>query len=233
MVALDDSQNAFEDQEWLERSRADIATRYAKARRHSLLVRILKYALPLASIVGVGAFIAIAYVLPELPSGISASSIDFGSNSIVMQDPHVSGFLSGGRTYEVRADRAEQSLENTKVVRLDNIAATLGFGNGESAKIAARTGTFYSDKQRIVLDDRITLNTTTGVNGYLQSADIDIAAGTMKTDKPIEFTSEGSRIQANSVRVADKGERIWFTGGVKVTYSLPDESKSKPAEPQR
>ncbi|MCX5513659.1 LPS export ABC transporter periplasmic protein LptC [Kaistia algarum] len=233
MVSLDESQNAYEDEAWLEQSRAEIAARYASARRHTMLVRFLKYALPLASIVGVVAFFLVAYILPEGVPGFSASSIDLTSNSIVMQNPHVSGFLSGGRTYEIRADRAEQSLENTKVVTLSNIAATIGFGDGQSAKILARTGTYYSDKQRIVLTDKITLNTTTGITGELQSADIDMTAGTMTTDQPIDFQSQGSRIRAERVRVADKGERISFTNGVKVTYSVPDESKTKSAAPSR
>ena len=233
MVSLEDSQNAYDDARWLEQSRAEIATRYARARRHSLLVRILRYALPTISIAGVAAFIVFAYVLPELPSGMSATSIDINHNSIVMKDPHVSGFLRGGRTYEVRADRASQSLENTKIVTLDNIAATIGFGNGDQLKVTAAQGTYYSDSQKIDLDQKILLSSTNGVTGVLQSAQIDMVAGTMETDKPIEFRSGETRIWASGVHVTDKGENVSFTGPVKVTYSVPDESKLPEAEPKR
>lgn len=233
MASLDETQNAYENDEWLAETRADIARRYASARLHSRIVRILRYALPIISIIGVVAFLVVAYVLPQLPSGISASSIDVNSNAIVMQDPHVSGYLSGGRTYEVKADRAEQQLQNTKVVTLHNINATLGFGNGETAKINAKSGIFYADTQRIELNDTITLSTTTGITGELDSADIDMKAGTMSTDKPIQFNSQGSQIRANGVTVKNKGEQITFTGPVHVTYAVPDESKPDAAEPQR
>ncbi len=233
MASLDDPQNAYENDAWLAETRADIARRYASARRHSRVVRVLRYALPIISVLGVVAFIVIAYVLPQLPSDISASSIDVNSNSIVMQDPHVSGYLSGGRTYEVRADRAEQQLQDTKVVTLHNINATLGFGNGETAKINAKSGIFHADSQRIELNDTITISTTTGIKGSLESADIDMKAGTMRTDKPIEFSSEGSLIRANGVSVENKGQWIEFTGPVHVTYAVPDESKPDAAEPQR
>lgn len=233
MASLDDSQNAYENDAWLAETRADIARRYASARRHSRFVRVLRYALPAISVVGVVAFLVIAYVLPQLPSDISASSIDVNSNAIVMKDPHVSGYLSGGRTYEVKADRAEQQLQDTKVVTLHNINATLGFGNGETAKINAKSGIFHADTQRIELDNRITLSTTTGITGQLESANIDMKAGTMRTDKPIQFSSQGSEIRANGVSVEDKGGWIEFFGPVHVTYAVPDESKPDAADPQR
>lgn len=229
----DDTHNAYDDVAWLEKSRADIARRYAGARRHSLAVRILRIALPVVSIVGVIAFVVIAYVLPELPAGISASSIDVTHNTIVMKDPHVSGFLRGGRTYEVRADRAEQSLENTKVATLDNIVATLGFGNGESAQIVAPHGTYFADKQRIVLSDDIVIKSSNGASGTLQSADIDIPSGTMVSDKPMRFESAGSSISAAGIHVFDKGGHIVFTGPVKVRYSVPADSKPSPEQPPR
>jgi len=233
MVSVDESGNAYDDEHWLEQSRADIAARYARARRHSLLVRILKIALPVLSVGGVAAFLLIIYVLPELPPGISAGSIDISHNSIVMENPHVSGFMSGGRSYEVKADRAEQSLENTKVVTLFNIGATLGFDVDETAEVAAKTGTYYSDIQRIVLNDQISLSTSTGIVGNLQSADIDMKTGTMKSDKPLVFSLDGNRIEANGVFVADRGENISFTDGVKVTYSVADESSAAPGQASR
>lgn len=229
----DDSHNAYDDDAWLEKSRSDIAKRYAGARRHSLLVRILRIALPVVSVVGVVVFIVVAYVLPDLPAGISASSIDVTHNTIVMKDPHVSGFLRGGRTYEVRADRAEQSLENTKVATLDNIVATLGFGNGESAKIVAPHGTYFADTQRILLSDDIDIQSSNGASGKLQSADVDIPTGTMVSDKPLRFQSGGSSISAAGVHVFDKGGHIVFTGPVKVTYSVPADSKPSPEQPPR
>ena len=99
----------------------------------------------------------------------------------------------------------------------------------------AASGTYYSDSQRIVLDDADHAQDHDGHHAdTLQSADIDMQAGTMTTDKPIEFSSQGSQITGEQrSSCAIKGERISFTGGVKVTYSVPDESKSQPAEPKR
>ena len=88
------------------------------------------------------------------------------------------------------------------------------------------------DKQRLFLDKAIKLSTSTGIAGTLQDADIDMKAGTMRSDKPIDFTAQGSRIQANSVEVLDRGKRVMFRNGVKVTYSAPaDSSSPQPAAP--
>ncbi len=218
-----------EDYGWFDQTRAEIDARYAQAQRHSRRVRILKVLLPVASLLAIAVIVVYVYIMPSLPPSFGASSIDVSHNSIVMQDPHVSGYLSGGRSYELKADRAEQSLQNTKVVTLRNIGATIGLGNDDSARVLARTGTYYSDAERIVLDDTITFKTTNGIEGALESADIDLKSGTMSSDKPLSFRSAGSEIKANGVQVRDRGQRISFLNGVKVTYSIPAES-SQPGQ---
>lgn len=209
-----------------------VDARYRAARRHSVFVRILKVALPTISLVAAAGFFLFTYFVPDLPDGVSFGSIDVTNNAVVMENPHVSGFTNNGRAYELKAERAEQSLENTKVVTLQAIGATIGLGNDDTAKVDATTGTYYADQQRLFLDKAIKLKTSTGIDGTLQSADIDMKAGTMRSDQPIDFTAQGSRIQANSVEVLDRGKRVMFRNGVKVTYTAPDESTSpQPAAP--
>lgn len=213
-----------DDYGWFDQTRAEIDARYRAAQRHSARVRMLKILLPTVSFVAVVAFVAYFYIVPRLPANFGAASIDVSNNAIVMQDPHVSGYLSGGRSYELKADRAEQSLANTKVVTLHNIGATIGMGKGETARIKAEAGTYYSDAERIVLDKQISFDTTTGIEGTLENADIDLKSGTMTSNKPLAFRSQGSEIRANGVSVHDRGQSISFSNGVKVTYSIPDES---------
>jgi lipopolysaccharide export system protein LptC len=205
---------------------AGVDPRYRAAMRHSLFVRVLKIALPTISVVVAGGFFLFTYFVPDLPEGVSFGSIDVTNNAIVMENPHVSGFTNNGRAYELKADRAEQSLEDTKVVTLQKIGATIGIGDDETAKVDATTGTYYADQQRLLLDKSIQLSTSTGIAGTLQSADIDMKAGTMRSDKPIDFSAQGSRILANSVEVQDRGKRILFRNGVKVTYTAPSDSPS-------
>ncbi|MCX5520548.1 LPS export ABC transporter periplasmic protein LptC [Kaistia defluvii] len=214
-------------------ARPGVDTRYRAAMRHSRFVRILKIALPTVSVLVAGAFFVFTYFVPSLPEGVSFGSIDVTNNAVVMENPHVSGFTNNGRAYELKADRAEQSLKDTKVVTLQKIGATIGMDDaGGTAKVVATTGTYYADKQRLYLDKAITLSTSTGIAGTLQNADIDMKAGTMRSDQPIDFTAQGSRIQANSVEVQDRGKRVLFRNGVKVTYSAPADSPSpQPAAP--
>lgn len=213
-------------------TRGGVDMRYRAAMRHSRFVRILKFALPTVAVFAAGLFFVFTYFVPQLPEGVSFGSIDVTNNAVVMENPHVSGFTNNGRAYELKANRAEQSLKDTKVVTLQDIGATIGMGDDETAKVDATTGTYYADKQRLFLDKAIKLSTSTGIAGTLQDADIDMKAGTMRSDKPIDFTAQGSRIQANSVEVLDRGKRVMFRNGVKVTYSAPaDSSSPQPAAP--
>jgi lipopolysaccharide export system protein LptC len=112
--SISDMEDQGADADWFEAMRRERERRHRQARRHSRLVRILKFALPAVSLVAVAAFVFFLYVWPDVPPGISAASVDLTHNSIVMQNPHVSGYMNGGRSYELSADRAEQSLENTR-----------------------------------------------------------------------------------------------------------------------
>lgn len=212
--------------------RQGVDARYRAAMRHSRLVRILKIALPTVSVLAAGAFFLFTYFAPSLPEGVSFGSIDVTNNAVVMENPHVSGFTNNGRAYELKADRAEQSLKDTKVVTLQRIGATIGMDNDDTARVVATTGTYYADKQRLFLDKSITLSTSTGIAGKLENADIDMKAGTMRSDQPIDFTAQGSRIQANSLEVQDRGKRILFRNGVKVTYSAPATNSADSPSPQ-
>ncbi len=129
-----------DDYGWFDQTRAEIDARYRAAQRHSARVRMLKILLPTISVLAVVGFVGYFYVVPHLPANFGAATIDISNNAIVMQDPHVSGYLSGGRSYELKADRAEQSLANTKVVTLHNIGATIGMGKGETARIKPPPG---------------------------------------------------------------------------------------------
>jgi len=213
-------------------TRPGVDTRYRAALRHSRVVRFLKIALPTISLLAAAGFFVFTYFAPQLPEGVSFGSIDVTNNAVVMENPHVSGFTNNGRAYELKADRAEQSLKDTKVVTLQQIGATIGIGDDETAKVDATTGTYHADKQRLYLDKAIRISTSTGISGTLENADIDMKAGTMHSDRPIDFTAQGSRIQANSVEVQDRGKRVLFRNGVKVTYSVPDSNSDDPSSPQ-
>ncbi len=202
---------------------------FAAARRHSRLVRRLKFVLPAMAIAAVALFWATVRFIPsDLAAIVSLPSIDAASHSIVMDKPHISGFEGTRRAYEVKADSAVQSLDDPKVMTFKAIDASVGLDAAGTAQIDATTGVYDAKDNTLVLKDGIAVKTTTGYWASFKDAVIDLTAGSLVSSKPVEIRTGEGTIRANSVEVSDRGKRIAFRNGVSVTY-LPPGDLAAPA----
>lgn len=194
------------------------------AERNSRRVRILKVALPALVVLGVAVFWGTARFTPgDMTAIVESAGVDMESNSVVMQQPHISGFEGTRRAYEVKADSAVQSLDDPKVVTFNAIDGRFGLDEAGEALLDATVGIYDGNTNTLTLKDGIAVETNTGYSATLQGAAIDLAKGTLTSDQPLEIrTGEGS-IRANGVSVAERGKRVTFTGGVNVVYMPPAE----------
>lgn len=205
---------------------------YQAARRHTRIVRILKFVLPGLVVAGLVVFWASARFIPsDLASLISVAGIDAKSNSVVMDKPHISGFEGTRRAYEVKADNAVQSLDDPKVLTFNAIDAHIGLEDAGTATVGATTGVYDGNKNTLQLKDGIAIETTSGYSASFESAAVDLAKGSMVSTQPVEISSKDGKMRADTVEVSDHGKRIVFRGGVSVTYLPPAELVSQP-EPQ-
>jgi lipopolysaccharide export system protein LptC len=158
-----------------------------------------------------------------MESLVEVSGIDTTSNSVVMQSPHISGFEGTRRAYEVKAATAVQNLDDPKLVTFNEISGRFGLDEAGEAMLDAKKGVYDGNRNTLALSEGITVSTNSGYSGSLAGAAIDLGAGTLVSDQPLEFrTAEGS-IRAGGVSVAERGKRVMFTGGVSVTYMPPAE----------
>jgi lipopolysaccharide export system protein LptC len=206
----------------IETAAASDERRYRAARRHSGLVRALRVLLPVVIVGAIGAFFGTAYLRGHAVPGVSFKGIDFKSNSLVMESPHVSGFNGSNQSYELSADRAVQNLKNPEVVTLEGIDARLGVETGDTAKLDAGKGIYDSKAETLSLRDKITVKTSTGYEAEFNRADVDLKKGTLQASEPVELRSADGTIRGNQVEIVEGGKRIIFKNGVKMTLnSLP------------
>ncbi|MDP4360498.1 hypothetical protein QR510_28130, partial [Escherichia coli] len=89
--------------------------RYAKAKRHSARVRLMRKAVP-AVVIAALAVIVLASVfnpfriLSKLPVDIAGLAVQ--GTKITMESPHLSGFTSDQRPYELWAKSATQDVSD-------------------------------------------------------------------------------------------------------------------------
>jgi lipopolysaccharide export system protein LptC len=201
------------------------ARAYLSASRHSSRVRFLKFILPVLAGIFIGAFYLYSYS-PDIPlDKIELGSGTIRDGKIVMANPVLKGFTKDKLPYRMTAERAIQDVGNSGVVGLENIRASVPIDKNVTAKIGAESGTYDNKKQTLTVDSPLTLSTSDGITAKLQSANIEMKSGTLKTDKPVKIDQRGSQISASSMTVKNNGSVLIFENNVRLTIT-PDQLKS-------
>ncbi|KZL19366.1 Lipopolysaccharide-assembly, LptC-related [Pseudovibrio axinellae] len=184
------------------------------ARRHSLLVRLLRYALPAG-----GTLIALAVVgmviFQNVLSGLSIGDISLTTEGLVMSNPHLSG-NDGDRSYNVQADRAIQRITNPQVIDLEKIVAEITVAPGETVSIISQNGTFDTEMETLELSNGIQLTYSKGYSAEFEYLDIDMKTGTIQTNDTVDVMSDGGYIDAGSMEFDQKNNVLNFRRGVKM-----------------
>lgn len=204
---------------------------FAAARRHSRLVRLLRVLLPLAAAFAVIAFIAIGrFALPE-GVDLSAARLSVTRNSIIMENPHLTGFSGDNREYSVAADRAIQALTTPDQVRLEAVEARFVAAGERAMTLTAASGEYDHGEGTLRLLGSVTVDTSDGYAVRMTDADIDFRAGTMSSRNPVSVRYHDSAINAGHVVITESGKVIVFDDGVRTLLMPP--KHSAPAAPRQ
>src|SRR5450759_14537 len=101
--------------------------RFAIAARHSRMVRVLRVAVPAAVILAMTAICALSIfnpfrmLMPKLP--LDMGNLVVSGTKITMESPHLSGYSTDQRPYEVWAKTATQDVTDPDHVELKTLRA--------------------------------------------------------------------------------------------------------------
>ncbi|TDH38073.1 LPS export ABC transporter periplasmic protein LptC [Pseudohoeflea suaedae] len=190
---------------------------YRRALQHSRTVRRLKIALPVASAVLILGFVAVSWVSSIVPEGVVVASTSIEDGKLVMHRPILTGENGNNQNYELKADRALQDLTSPNLIELENISADVPVSEGVTAKLEAESGLFDREGETMTFDKPFTVTTSSGMKASLQDASIDIKGGAMSTDKPVNIKLPEGVVDAQSMRMADKGNTIVLEKRVRMT----------------
>lgn len=208
-------------------SRGDTERAFLAARRHSRVVRVLRIAAPAAVSLGLIVIILITYLNPlrmlaKLP--INIDNLVVSGTKVTMEQPRLSGFTSDARAYELTADTAAQDMTKPDIVELRNIRAKVDMQDKSTMELTAATGLYDAKAETLRLNRDILLNSSTGYQGRLSEAMVDIRKGNVVSEHPVEVRMLQGTLNANRLDIVDSGELIRFHGGVvmDMTLSQPD-----------
>ena len=165
---------------------------FAKAKRHSARVRLLRVAILIGGLGAVAAIFVVAFFNPfatKLGSlGFANLSVD--GTKIVMDRPKLAGFRSDKQPYLLTAERALQDIKHPTVVELQKVAGEIGMAGGEPTHLSADAGVYDSVSERMELSKNVRIK-----NGrftvLLHSAKFDFKSGVYGSEDRVEVQAGG------------------------------------------
>lgn len=191
-------------------------TSHAAADRHSRRVRVLKIVLPIFGVAALLSMAVLGWVKMHFAPGVDVKNVLFSKDGLTMVEPHLSG-RTQGRTYDVSANRASQTVADPKVVRMEVIDGRVELDDGTSVKIVAAEGVYDGNRETLRLGGGITISDSKGWRAEGPSADVDLMGGRVAASAGISITGPGATLSADALDLTDNGHRALFTGNVRMT----------------
>jgi lipopolysaccharide export system protein LptC len=215
---------------------AGLEARFASAARHSRVVRVLRIAVPAAVVLAMAAVVAVSIFNPFRMLGIVKLPVDIGNlvvsgTKITMESPHMAGFSSDRRPYEMTAKTAVQDLTDPDHVELNIIRAKVQMEDRSTVIMDARTGYYDSKQQTLDLRKDIFLQSSTGYEARLSQALMDINKGTVTSEERVDVKLLNGTLVADKLRILNSGEIVRFEGNV-VMNLVMDPPEAPAAEPE-
>ena len=217
---------------------AGLEARFAAAARHSRMVRILRVAVPaavvlaMATVLGMSIFNPFRMLIPKLP--VDMGNLVVSGTKVTMESPHLSGYSTDQRPYEMWAKAAIQDLTDPDHVELQTLRTKVLMEDRSTVTMDARTGYFDSKQQLLDLRKDIFLQSSTGYEAKLSQAFVDMNTGMVTSDEHVDVKLLNGTLTADRLRIFNSGEVVRFEGNVVMNLDKlgDDNASAQPAAPE-
>jgi lipopolysaccharide export system protein LptC len=181
------------------------------------MVRVVRVVLPVAIVLGLGGYVFVSYYSPmamlrSMPS-VSGKLAVQGSK-ITMESPRIAGVTRDARSYQLTAETAVQDITKPDQIEMQNLRAEMEMPDADVVVITAKSGTYLTKGDRVVLREHVVVTSAQGYNAKLREAVVDMKKGNVVSEQPVEVKIPSGLITANGVEIENSGDVIRFTRGV-------------------
>lgn len=198
-------------------TRTGLEARFARAARHSRMVRTLRIAVPaavglaMAGLIGVATFNPFR-TLANLP--LDMDNLVVSGTKITMESPRLAGFTPDKRPYEMQATTATQDVADPDHVELHTLRAKVLMEDRSTVTLNSYTGVFNTKTQVLDLRKDIFMQSSTGYEARLTHAIVDMGRGTVTSDQPVDVKLLNGTLTADTMQVTEKGDVVRFEKNV-------------------
>jgi lipopolysaccharide export system protein LptC len=206
------------------------------------MVRVLRVAVPAAVLLALASIVLIQVFVNPFQTALAKLPVDMSNlvvsgTKITMETPHLAGFSTDQRPYELWAKAAIQDLTDPDHVELRTLRAKVMMEDKSTVTMDARTGFFDSKQQMLDLRKDIFLQSSTGYEAKLSQAYVDINKGTVTSDEHVDVKLLNGTLTADRLRIINSGEIVRFEGNVVMNLIMESppapEPEPEPAPPPR
>ena len=126
---------------------------------------------------------------------------------ITMEQPRLTGFTLDSRAYEFSAEAAAQDITKPNLVELDKLHAKMEMQDKSSVEMSAASGVYDVKSEMLTLNDDIHLVSSTGYEGRLSEAVIDVRKGNVISDQPVWVKMLNGFLNAEAARYRRQWQR--------------------------
>ena len=200
----------------IDRSKA-----FRQARRHTLLVRLLRLSFPLLTVALFAGYVLFAGRAYEIGIGdgkLSVSSVALSSKSITAENPHFEGFNKDGDKFVVKAKSAEHDLRRSGPISLKLIEGTLFEPQNAVTTLHSPRGTFDSNANVLELEERIEVKSNNGLSALLTRATVLMKENKIVSAEPVTVEMPSGVIKGNELVMFTKARQARFSKGVTARF---------------
>ena len=206
---------------------------FARAKRRSARVRLLRFAILIGGL-GTVAAMVVAFFNPFATKlgSLSFSALSVEGTKIVMDRPKLAGFRSDGQAYLLTAERALQDIKQPTVVQLRKVDGEIGMAGGEATHLSADAGVYDNLAEHMELSGNVRIK-----NGrftvLLRTARFAFKSGVYGSDDRVEVQGgDGTTIFADRASALNHGQELTFEGHVR-TNIVPQTNQEPASEIKR
>lgn len=185
--------------------------------QYSRFIRKMRIALPLVAL----CIIAVLFSWDLLQDDVVApAKTEPGQTSPAMSknellNPNFNSMDNKNQPYTITAKRAMQD-SGDELMLLDEPMADIVLNSGSWLAIEAKQGAYRQISNRLLLKGDVTLFHDAGYSAKTQELDVDLVAGTARTDLAVSGQGPLGTLDAQGMRANSKAGTLLFTGPAKL-----------------
>jgi len=194
---------------------AERARAFRRARRHSLLVKLLRLALPIgaASVVALyGLRLGDSWQVG--PGRLKVDAVVVTADDLTMKNPTYFGLTKDGGRYEVRAKKAILEFAKEAPIKLIDIDGNL-LTNDTTTNLKAKRGVLDNAKGELELYDGIEIDASNGMKARLSRAMVYNQEHRVVSNHPVDLSLPTGNVTGASMTMRTDTREATFVGAVK------------------